>query len=139
MGVQQLADLGDGRGNVSQIGVLRWNFGNPYVGTCKQTFEGGLHFRYWKQNNTGALFLAASVEMDLERQHDIVPNGYNLGRDYLVGNLTGVTFDSRSVTNATTFEGTSSYANYSYHTSVMYQPGLLQNDSGAPARTRNAH
>jgi hypothetical protein len=69
-----------------------------------ETFDGGLHLRYWIQNNTGAYFMAVSEEMDLSSGHDIVPNGwaklpalatspgltfrYNHGRDHLVGNLT---------------------------------------------------
>lgn len=130
-GSKQEADL-DGSGNATQINMLRWNFGDPWIGTCRETFEGGLHFRYWKQNTTGAMFLAASVEMELAKQHDIVPNGYNLGRDYVVGNLTKKDLGSRNVTNATVISGTTSFRNYTYETNVHYVSGLLANSSGRP-------
>lgn len=125
----QGADL-DGKGNVTQTNMLRWNFGDPWVGTCKETFEGGLHFRYWKQTSTGAMFLAASVEMDLKRQHDIVPNGYNLGRDFLVGNLTNTELTTRNLTNQTVVSGTTKYRNYTYTTEARFVSGLLKNASG---------
>lgn len=51
-GDYQQANLGDGQGNVTEIEVLRWNYGDIYIGTCKETFNGGLHLRYWRQNNT---------------------------------------------------------------------------------------
>ena len=75
LGPDQMANLGDGMGNVSEVEELRWNFGDPYIGTCRETFDGGLHLRYWIQNNTGAYFIAASVEKDLNSGHDIVVNG----------------------------------------------------------------
>ena len=56
---------------------------------------------------------------------------YNAGRDYLVGNLTGQTIDTRQLTNQTTFVGNSTYNNYTYQTEVKYVSGLLQNSSGA--------
>lgn len=34
----------------------------------------------WRQAGTGALFLAASQEMNLSEHHNIVPNGYDIGR-----------------------------------------------------------
>lgn len=48
----------------------------------------------------------------------------------MVGNLTGTEFDSRNVTNQTTFSGTSTWKNYTYQTDVRYVSGLLQNSSG---------
>ena len=51
-GDYQMANLGDGQGNVTELEVLRWNYGDIYIGTCKETFNGGLHLRYWRQNNT---------------------------------------------------------------------------------------
>ncbi len=75
LGTDQQANLGDGLGNVTEIEELRWNGGNPYIGTCRETFEGGLHLRYWVQNTTGAYFMAVSVEEDLASGHDIVLNG----------------------------------------------------------------
>lgn len=37
---------------------MRYNFGDIYFGTCRETFEGGNHFRYWTQEKTGAVFMA---------------------------------------------------------------------------------
>jgi hypothetical protein len=76
MGSDQMADLGDGSGNVTQDAELRWDFGDPYIGSCRETFDGGLHLRYWIQNTTGAYFMAVSVEKSLSDGHDIVVNGY---------------------------------------------------------------
>lgn len=42
----------------TQLDEIRFNFGDIYFGTCRETFEGGNHFRYWKQNTTGAIFMA---------------------------------------------------------------------------------
>lgn len=86
-GSNQYANLGSGSqvqgtGN-GDNGVLRWNYGMPYVGTCKETFVGGNHFRWFKQESTGAFFLATSVELDLANGHMIALNGYNNGRDEL--------------------------------------------------------
>ncbi|CEL62673.1 hypothetical protein RSOLAG1IB_05029 [Rhizoctonia solani AG-1 IB] len=91
LGSDQQADLGDGRGAVNETAVMRYNYKDPYVGSCRETIEGGNHFRYWIQESTGAVFMAASVELPIELGHDIVRNGYNLGRDLIVGNLTGTT------------------------------------------------
>ncbi|WVF71612.1 hypothetical protein IAT40_006420 [Kwoniella sp. CBS 6097] len=129
LGSDQSANLGDGKGNVTEVEELRYNYGNPYIGTCQETFNGGSHLRYWIQNNTGAYFMAASVEMDLNSGHDIVRNGYNLGRDQVVGNLTGQTIDTLTLTNQSTFSGQGSYMNYTYQTDVQYVPGLLKNSS----------
>ncbi|QRV77516.1 hypothetical protein RhiJN_05531 [Ceratobasidium sp. AG-Ba] len=89
LGSDQQANLGDGKGAVNETAVIRYNFGDAYVGTCRETVEGGNHFRYWIQKSTGAVFMAASVELPIKLGHDIVRNGYNLGRDWIVGNLTG--------------------------------------------------
>lgn len=75
LGSVQDANLGDGQGDVPEVEELRWNFGDPYLGTCRETFDGGLHLRYWIQNNTGAYFMAVSVEKDLASGHDIIDNG----------------------------------------------------------------
>ncbi|ORX36806.1 hypothetical protein BD324DRAFT_469705 [Kockovaella imperatae] len=131
LGAYQLANLGDGKGDVPQVQELRWNFGNPYVGTCQETLDGGLHLRYWIQNNTGAYFLASSIEKPASEYHDIPPDGYNIGRDEIVGNLTGTYIPPRTVSSSSTFQGTTSYANYTYQTSVQYVSGLLQNSSSA--------
>lgn len=41
--------------------------------------------RYWKQGTTGAWFLAASVEKNVFDHHSIEDNGYNRGRNEIVG------------------------------------------------------
>ena len=72
-------------------GVLRYNYGLASVGTCRETFQGGNHFRWFIQNTKQAgtaVFLAASLEASLANAHTVQPNGYNLGRDQLVGNAT---------------------------------------------------
>lgn len=51
-GDYQMANLGDGNGNMTELEVLRWNYGDIYIGTCRETFNGGLHLRYWRQNHT---------------------------------------------------------------------------------------
>jgi hypothetical protein len=146
LGSSQRANLGDGAGEVDEDETLRWNFGNPYIGTCRETFEGGLHLRYWKQDTTGAYFMASSVEKGAALGHDIVIDGYvtryselvwmelmyryNAGRDEVVGNVTGTMIPLQSVTNQSTFSGQSSFANYTYQTDVKYVSGLLNDTSG---------
>lgn len=99
-------------------GVLRYNYMMPYLGTCKETFEGGNHFRWWIQNgseaDSGAFFLAASHELPLSQNHMIATNGYNDGRDWLVGNAT--------LSNGTQWMGNV------YNTTVEWVPaGVLLN------------
>lgn len=57
-GAPQTADLGTSNGYVNEDQELRWDYGDQYLGSCQETFKGGLHLRYWKQNGTGAFFLA---------------------------------------------------------------------------------
>lgn len=90
----------------------------------------------------GAIFLAVSEEKGLDYNHDIIYNGYNLGRDWFVGNATNQ--DSliptvletvngtwySGVTNQTTYSGDKTFNNYTYHTDVQYVSGLLPNSSG---------
>lgn len=87
MGNLHGADLGDGDGVKSQQVIARQYY-FPIWGTCWESLAGGQHFRAWKQNgtlaNSGAWFIGASKEEDSRRHHKIVPNGYNLGRDWLV-------------------------------------------------------
>ncbi|KAJ9127363.1 hypothetical protein QFC24_000770 [Naganishia onofrii] len=127
----QSANLGDGQGNATELEVLRWNYGDPYIGTCRETFNGGLHLRYWRQNTTGAFFMAVSEELDLASNHLIASNGYNLGRDHFVGNLTNqsTVVPTLNLTNTSTYIGSTTWANYTYETSVKYLSGLLQNSS----------
>ncbi|CAD6888294.1 unnamed protein product [Tilletia laevis] len=90
VGGSQQADLGDGNGRKNQTDVLRHSYFTD--NTCKETVQGGNHARYWRQNGTSAdssaWFLAASVEMALAQGHDIVDNGFDLGRNWIAGNAT---------------------------------------------------
>ena len=56
---------------------------------------------------------------------------YDLGRDWLVGNATAQSsiISTSNLTNASTYSGQTSFNGYTYHTSVNYVPGLLQNSS----------
>lgn len=145
-----VADLKDGKGSKPETGLKRWTFGDDYIGTCIQTFDGGMHFRYFKQNTTqgyeadgnGATFLAVSAEKDLSKKHDIVLDGYNLGRDYLVGNLTQQTIraSSRYITPETDdvaivnqeigYYGMKTLDSITYKTTVRYVSRQSENTSG---------
>ncbi|KAF8920019.1 hypothetical protein CPB85DRAFT_1373235 [Mucidula mucida] len=93
LGDPQSANLGDGHGFVNQTIELRQDFGDPDLGTCLESLIGGNLFRVFRQNgpsaNSGALFLAVSLEEDLDQNHSISPDGYNGGRDQLVSNAVG--------------------------------------------------
>ncbi|KAI0333571.1 hypothetical protein GY45DRAFT_1344032 [Cubamyces sp. BRFM 1775] len=93
LGDPQTANLGDGNGSVNQTVEFRQDFGNDFLGTCLESLVGGNHFRVFRQNgtqaNSGALFLAASKEQPASQNHDIVPDGYNIGRDELVAGAVG--------------------------------------------------
>jgi len=132
-GAPQQANLGDGNGYLNEISEIRWNYGDSQLGACKETIEGGDHFRYWIQSgpngNSGAIFMASSYELPLANQHDIIVNGYNLGRDWIIGNITKTTIPTSNLTNGSTFSGTTSWANYTYTSQVTYVSGLLQNTS----------
>ncbi|KIK55595.1 hypothetical protein GYMLUDRAFT_230956 [Collybiopsis luxurians FD-317 M1] len=95
LGGPQSANLGDGNGFVNQTTELRQDFGDPALGTCLESLIGGNHLRLYIQNgpehNTGALFLAVSQEEDAADSHDIVPDGYDIGRDALVAAALGTT------------------------------------------------
>ncbi|KAJ7043293.1 hypothetical protein C8F04DRAFT_944569 [Mycena alexandri] len=114
LGGPQAADLGDGNGIVNQTQMMREDYGNTAIGTCLETLEGGNHYRVFRQNgslaDSGALFLAASKEDPITQQHNIVPNGYNIGRDQVVATATG---------------GIVSFSGVDYSTSVRYVSGLL--------------
>jgi len=133
-GLQESVDLGDGNGTKNQTSVMRWNYGDPTLGTCKETVEGGNHFRYWAQNgksgNSGAIFMAESYELPVAQDHDIINNGYNLGRDWLVGNATSNTFvNTTTLTANATFSGQTTAQGFTYQTNVIYLSGLLPNTS----------
>ncbi|KAK0462030.1 uncharacterized protein EV420DRAFT_1640321 [Desarmillaria tabescens] len=132
-GNSQQVNLGDGNGFRNETAVMRYNYGDPALGSCTESVKGGDHFRYWVQNgseaNSGAAFLAISYETSSSDNHDIVENGYNLGRDYVVGNITGSNVSTLALTGSSTFSGTSSSQGYTYKTDIMYATGLLQNTS----------
>ncbi|KAF8157955.1 hypothetical protein B0H34DRAFT_706920 [Crassisporium funariophilum] len=129
-GSDQAANLGDGNGYKNETSVIRWNYGDPQLGACRETVEGGNHFRYWAQNgpegNTGSIFMAVSYELPLNLGHDIIVDGYNLGRDWLIGNITRSTVPTRNLTNTTTYSGTTTFANYTYQSDIKYVSGLLE-------------
>ncbi|KAF5376835.1 hypothetical protein D9757_008883 [Collybiopsis confluens] len=126
-GSEQAANLGDGQGVLNETDEIRFDYGDPQLGTCKETIQGGGHFRYWTQKNSGAVFMAASYELPLTAGHDILANGYNLGRDWIIGNITQTTIPTLNLTNSSTYSGTTSYGGYNYSTSVQYVSGLLNN------------
>ena len=33
----------------NETSELRWDYGDPQLGTCQETIKGGNHFRYWTQ------------------------------------------------------------------------------------------
>jgi len=81
------ADLGDGNGRIPEQFLARQYY-FPIWGTCLESVVGGHHFRAWKQNgtqaSTGAWFIGASKEESSGKNHKIVDNGWNIGRDWLV-------------------------------------------------------
>lgn len=88
-GNRHYADLGDGDMQKIELILARQHY-FPVWGTCWESLAGGHHFRAWKQNgtqaNSGAWFIGASKELDSSKHHTIVPNGWNLGRDWFVNN-----------------------------------------------------
>ncbi|KAK0480924.1 hypothetical protein IW261DRAFT_1150493 [Armillaria novae-zelandiae] len=93
IGALQSANLGDGHGWVNQTMELREDYGDEELGTCLESLIGGNHFRVYRQDGpsatSGALFLAVSQEEDVEENHTIVPDGYNIGRNQLVDHAVG--------------------------------------------------
>ncbi|KAN0135338.1 hypothetical protein V8E53_006903 [Lactarius tabidus] len=134
-GSDQEANLGDGHGYLNETAVIRLDYGDPTLGTCKETVEGGNHFRYWTQTggdaDSGAVFMAVSYELPETLGHDIIYNGYNLARDYLIGNVTAQSsvIPTANLTNGTTYSGQTSYGGYVYQNSVQYVTGYLTNSS----------
>jgi len=112
---------------------MRWDYGNPTVGTCEETVSGGNHFRYWVQNgkgqDTGAIFMATSYEEPIALQHGIIPNGYDFARDWMVGNITGQAIPTFNLTNTSSYSGNTSSQGYTYTTTINYTSGYLQNSS----------
>ncbi|CDO78164.1 hypothetical protein BN946_scf184467.g3 [Trametes cinnabarina] len=107
------ANLGDGHGWVNQTVELRQDYGDADAGTCLESLIGGNHFRVYFQNgpsaNSGAAFLAVSKEKDASDNHDIVDDGYNIGRNQLVSGAVGIT----------------SYGGVTYSTTAQNITGLL--------------
>ncbi|PCH40256.1 hypothetical protein WOLCODRAFT_23946 [Wolfiporia cocos MD-104 SS10] len=134
-GAAQAANLGDGLGYVNQTAEIRWDYGDPQLGTCEETIEGGSHFRYWSQDgskaDSNAVFMAASYELPETDQHNIIFNGYNLGRDWLVGNVTSQQkiIDTSTVSNTSEYTGQTSYNGYTYQTTAKYYSGYIANTS----------
>ena len=54
--------------------------------------------------------------------HDIIRDGYNLARDYIVGNITGVNPPPSHTwpTNSTTYSGQTSFEGWVYNVDVKY-------------------
>ncbi len=75
------------------------------------------------------MFLAISYETSSNDNHDIIENGYNLGRDYVVGNISSSEVSTLTLTGSSTYSGSSSSQGYTYRTDIMYVTGLLQNTS----------
>ncbi|UZJ57042.1 hypothetical protein CBS101457_006362 [Exobasidium rhododendri] len=98
LGGPQLANLGDGNGYKNQSDVMRFNYYQGDGGTCLESLYGGNHLRWFQQNgssaDTGAIFMAVSFEYNASLAHDIQINGYDLGRNLLVGNATNATTTS---------------------------------------------
>ncbi|KAJ7141331.1 hypothetical protein C8R44DRAFT_866964 [Mycena epipterygia] len=115
LGTPQSANLGDGRGDVNETEVLRESFGIPGVGTCLESLTGDNHFSVFPQTGSGALFLAVSKEENVNESHDIVSDGYNIGRDLLVAGAVG---------EHTGFDGTKPKFN-TYDTVLTNLAGLL--------------
>ncbi|KAI0276793.1 hypothetical protein BGY98DRAFT_983817 [Russula aff. rugulosa BPL654] len=134
-GSDQEGNLGDGHGYLNETAVIRYDYGDPTLGTCKETVEGGNHFRYWTQSgssaNSGAVFMAVSYELPEQLGHDIIFNGFNLARDWLIGNATTQSslIPTTTLTNGTTYSGQTSYGGYVYQTNVQYVSGYLSNTS----------
>jgi len=116
LGGPQSANLGDGNGFVNQTMELRQDYGSASLGTCLETLIGGNHFRVYRQNgseaDSGALFLAVSKEEDLAESHDIVPDGYNIGRDLM----------SAAAQGSTSFDGVS-YSTVAENITGLLAPG----------------
>lgn len=128
-GAPQRADLGDGQGMRDQTRLLRYDYGEPFFGTGFESLAGGNHLRYWVQQTTGAYFLAVSKEEPLKKQHDIVKDGYDIGRDMLVGDLVGAKINTTGLKPGDRFEGESSYQDWTFHTVAEYVGGLLERTS----------
>lgn len=113
LGNPQSANLGDGNGWLNQTIEMRQDYGSSSIGTCLESLIGGNHFRLWTQNgpdaDSGALFFAVSKEEPATQGHDIVADGYDIGRNNLVDSAIGTT----------------SYGDYTYSTVAQNITGLM--------------
>lgn len=75
IGGKQFANL-DGHGWFKENIELRQSY-FPYFGTCWESYQGGNHFRAFRQSSTGAWFLAVSKEKKIKERHKILEDGYN--------------------------------------------------------------
>ncbi|EIM19502.1 hypothetical protein WALSEDRAFT_52732 [Wallemia mellicola CBS 633.66] len=136
LGGDQLANVGDGL--VPQQGILRYNYNDRNGGTLYESQHGGNHIRYWNQSSSNAIFIAASAEMSKAENHMIIPDGYNIGRDWIAGNATGQEISNATASQKITGQSTGYWTrngdagtnvSFTYETEVTYQAGLISNDS----------
>lgn len=103
--------------------LYREDFGKldaSFSGSCLETLNGGYHFRGFRQRQSGAWFLGASKEQNLTLAHNLVPDGYDLGRDEVVRRaLIGGGKDSRNCTWPAA--------------KLMKVRGILRPDDGGPS------
>ncbi|CAO1639023.1 unnamed protein product [Sympodiomycopsis kandeliae] len=104
----------DPRGWQDQVFLFRQVYTplDHLFGTCIESLMGGNHIRAWQQQGTGAWFLALSHEQNVTQHHDIVPNGYDRGRDEMVAQF------QKEKNNQTSFFGKK------YTSRVEYISGL---------------
>ncbi|CAK5281431.1 unnamed protein product [Mycena citricolor] len=126
LGGPQTANLGDGDGWRNQTVEYRQDYGDANLGTCLESLLGGNHLRMYRQNgpqaNSGALFLAVSKEQDLAEKHNIVANGYDVGRDLLV---------------ASAIAGQTSFGGINYLSTSQNIPGLLPTGASGSSVNHN--
>ncbi|KAK8845353.1 hypothetical protein IAR55_006066 [Kwoniella newhampshirensis] len=125
MGGLQSIDLGDGTGTQIQKNILRYQyFHDPYLGTCLESIYGGNHVRVFKQETSGAYFLATSAEQDSTTHHNLGWDAYDIGRNYFIGNSTNVTIPEELTTHST-FSGHIEQNKWRYMTNITFVDGLL--------------
>ncbi|KDR75416.1 hypothetical protein GALMADRAFT_98884 [Galerina marginata CBS 339.88] len=115
IGDPQSANLGDGNGAVNQTASgsqswspgssfipmfsyqveLRQDFGDANLGTCLESAIGGNHFRqvieYQLNHIRTFLFAPINILQNAAENHNIVPDGYDIGRNLLVSSAVGTT------------------------------------------------
>ncbi|KAJ3893800.1 hypothetical protein GG344DRAFT_74615 [Lentinula edodes] len=97
IGGPQSANLGDGNGFVNQTVELRQDYGDSVLGTCLESLIGDFTSKMVLKQ----IVVHSSLQEDASDNHDIVPDGYDIGRDELSAAAIGTTsFDG--VTYSTT-------------------------------------